>query len=40
MAELYWNKCVDRKGLDNIAAFTYSIYDKCRSLCSYANQSG
>lgn len=36
IAELYWNKCVDRKGLGNIAAFTYSMYKKCRSMCSYA----
>jgi len=40
ITELYWNKRVAREGLGDTAAFTYSAYGKCRSVCSYANQSG
>lgn len=40
ITEWYWNKCVDRKGLGDIAAFNYGMYDKYRSVSSYVNQSG
>lgn len=40
LAQLYWNKSGDRRGRGNIAAFTYTMYDKCRSVCSYVNVRG